>query len=237
MRTLTSIFLIILSQISAGQSSAGFFEDANTFLLEHVTAGKVDYKILIMNTADLDDLTSQISSYDLSGKDKNYRLAFYINAYNLLVIKQVTNHYPIKSPLSVSGFFDKYWHTVAGERMTLDQLEFDKIFMDNDDPRIHFALGCAGKSCPFLNDNAFTPEHIQEELDFRSQLIIDQAIYVTVDDKLKKVTVSKVFDWYKDLFIKQSGSIIKFINTYRHYKVPEDYTIEFYKYDWTLNEQ
>jgi len=121
--------------------------------------------------------------------------------------------------------------------MTLDQLEFDEIYRKSQDPRIHFALGCAAKSCPSLYDNAFTPEHVQEQLNFRSELIIDQSHYVTVDTNLKKITLSKIFDWYKDAFIEESGSILKFINEHRHYKVPEDYTIEFYKYDWALNEQ
>ena len=76
MRTFTSLFFIVLTQISIAQPGTGFFDDANPFLLEHVVTGKVDYKNLIKNTSDLDALISQISSYDLSGKDEDHQLAF-----------------------------------------------------------------------------------------------------------------------------------------------------------------
>jgi len=228
--------LSLFSVAGFSQSQFPFFNRVNNFLLENVEQGRIDYKELIKDTSTLDALISEIAQYNLDNRSEDHKLAFYINAYNVLVIKQVTNHYPIDSPLEVKGFFDRYWHTVAGERMTLDQLEFDKIFRNFKDGRIHFALGCAAKSCPFLYANAYTPEHVQEQLTFRAELIIDREDYVRVNDKEKIVWVSKVFDWYRDLFVANAGSIIKFINTYRHYKVSEDFEVRFMKYDWSLNE-
>ncbi|MEM6360586.1 MAG: DUF547 domain-containing protein, partial [Bacteroidota bacterium] len=46
--------------------------------------------------------------------------AFFVNAYNLIVIYQVAKFYPLKSPLDRSGFFDRVKHTVAGESITLN---------------------------------------------------------------------------------------------------------------------
>ncbi|MBV6644781.1 MAG: DUF547 domain-containing protein [Cyclobacteriaceae bacterium] len=229
--------LALLFQLNLlSQPEQDFFSDCNAFLLKHVHVGKVDYKSLKGDPSYLADLVAQIEQMDLTGKSENFRLAFFINTYNLLVIQQVVDFYPIQSPLDVSGFFKRRKFVIAGEQLTLDQLEFDKIFKVRDDPRVHFTLGCAAKSCPFLYDNAYTPDHIDEQLNFRTQLIIDQAIYVDIHDDHRTVELCKVFDWYQDQFLANDSSLVAFINKYRFYKVPEDYSVKFKEYDWTLND-
>lgn len=235
MKALTPLLLLLSFLCSAQQKD--YFDQVNAFLIREVSEGKINYARLKQNPNDLDLLIRQIAKYDLTGKSDNHKLAFYVNAYNLLVIKQVVDHYPIKSPFDVPGFFKETKFQVAGEFITLDQLEFDKLVGPYRDPRIHFALGCAAKSCPFLYDNAFTPEHIQEQLEFRAQLIIDRPNYVSVNQRTKTATLNKIFDWYRDQFSYNAGSLINYINRYRFYKVPADYSVVFEEYDWTLNSQ
>jgi hypothetical protein len=152
------------------------------------------------------------------------------------VIKQVVDNYPITSPFDVDGFFMKSKFKIAGEMLTLDQLEFQRLMNPYKDSRMHFALGCAAMSCPSLYDNAFRPELIEQQLDFRAKLIIDRPNYVSVNEKTKTVTLNKIFDWYGEQFSYNADSLINFINKYRHYKVPQDCKIVFQEYDWTLNE-
>ena len=64
---------------------------------------------------------------DLSSASAESKKAFYINAYNLIVIYQVSKFYPLKSPLDKSGFFDKVKHQVAGEALTLNALELKTL--------------------------------------------------------------------------------------------------------------
>lgn len=220
---------------SCQQAEDSFFEGVNIFLINNVENGRINYNALKFNDQNLSGLTEQVASMDLTDKSDDFKLAFYINAYNLLVIYQVLDKYPINSPMEVRGFFKERKFKVAGEDLTLDEIEFDRIFEPYQDPRIHFALGCAAKSCPFLYDNAFTPQHIQEQLEFRAQLIIDLPSYVDVDEKRKTVTFNKIFNWYEDQFVDNAGSLIDFVNKYRFYKVPKDYKIQFQEYDWSLN--
>ena len=78
------------------------------------------------NPEALDQLVVSIAEFYLNNQSEDYFTAFYINAYNVLVIKQVVDNYPINSPKDVTGFFDERKFTVAGEELTLDQIEFEK---------------------------------------------------------------------------------------------------------------
>lgn len=213
------------------------FDEFNQFLLDEIVFGLVDYGKLSDNPQKLNNLVNQIASYDLINKSQDHKTAFYINAYNIMVIKQITDNYPVKSPMDIAGFFKVKTFNVAGELLTLDAIEFTKLIGPTIDPRIHFALGCGARSCPFLNDNAFFPDKLQEQLDFRAGLIIDRPNYVHVDQKNEKVILNKIFDWYGDQFISNAGSLINYVNKYRFYKVPENYKVEFQEYDWSLNDR
>ncbi|WP_436515688.1 DUF547 domain-containing protein [Ekhidna sp. To15] len=236
-------FVILISLIYAVSSSAqspdstSLFDEFNDFLLEEVVFGLIDYEKLNKNPNQLDSLVFKIAIHKPQGQSQDYQTAFYINAYNILVIKQVTDNYPINSPMDVKGFFKVKTFNVAGELLTLDGIEFTKLIGPTKDPRIHFALGCGARSCPFLYDNAYYPDKLQEQLEFRSELIIDRPNYVLVDEKNEKVVLNKIFDWYSDQFISNAGSLIEYVNKYRFYKVPENYTVEFQEYDWTLNDR
>lgn len=225
-------FLIIPSVLNAQTH----FDRVNSFLLEEIVFGLVNYSELKENPVELDQLVIEIATHNLRDSSQDYKTAFYINAYNLLVIKQIRDNYPINKPLEVEGFFKKNKFTIARERLTLDEIEFTKLIGPTKDARIHFALGCGARSCPFLSDNAFTPQHVQEQLEFRAALIIDRPNYVLVDEKTKTVTLNKIFDWYAEQFAFSAGSIIKYVNKYRFYPVSEDYEVKYQEYDWTLND-
>ena len=236
------IILILLlsnhfSSIGQVKDTTSIFYRFNEFLLQEVVFGLVDYEKLKQNPRQLNQLVDEISSYDLKNVSQDHKTAFYINSYNVLVIKQITDKYPVKSPMDIEGFFNVKTFKVAGETLTLDAIEFIKLIEPTKDPRIHFALGCGARSCPFLYDNAFYPEKLQEQLDFRAQLIIDRPNYVYVDEKNEKVILNKIFDWYKDQFKTNAGSLIKYVNNYKFYKVPENYLVEFQEYDWSLNDR
>lgn len=213
-----------------------FFERADRFLKTYVKSGKVNYKSILREPALLDSLVADIATMDLSNQPASFQKAFYINAYNLLVINGVVKYYPIESPIKVVGFFNKNTHQVAGMRTTLDDLEFRYLFSIDRDLRLHFVLNCGAASCPTLYSEAITPEDVEEQLRFSTQMVMDRDDYVWVDPKTKKVRVSKIFEWYKDMFEADGQSIRNFINYNRFVSVPNDYAIEFMDYDWTLNE-
>lgn len=209
-----------------------FFTETDAFLKKYVSNGKVDYKALKAAPAEIRHLYTTIGEMDLSAADKATQTAFYINAYNLITIYAVVEKMPITSPLDVSGFFDTKKHQIAGTYMTLNDLENKKL---RPDPRVHFALVCGANGCPQLRSEAYMPATVMDQLTAATKAAMNDPNFIRVNTSTKTVAISQIFDWYKDDFIKSSGSDIAFINSYRTNKIPTDYKKEFYTYDWKLN--
>jgi Protein of unknown function, DUF547 len=232
---LPAILLLVTSlayPVSASDLPA-FFQKADAFFKKNVTRGSVNYAGI--NKAEMNSLYTAIGSMKLDGFDENFKKAFYINAYNLIVIQSILERFPVKSPMDIEGFFDKRSHTVAGESMTLNALEKEKLLIPYKDARFHFVLVCAAKSCPPLPSEAFIPDQLERQLSARTKLSLDNDQWLKVSAKAKKVEVSKIFDWYKGDFIGQS-TLLEWINKYRSSKIPKDYSVSFYEYDWSLND-
>ncbi len=104
-----------------------FTQEANSFFNMYVTDGSVDYQAIRKNIQQIESLYLTIGTMSLNNLSAVQQKSFYINAYNLIVIYWVAKHYPLKSPLDNSGFFDKVKHRVAGELMTLNILEIKKL--------------------------------------------------------------------------------------------------------------
>ena len=69
------------------------------FLEKHVKNGKVDYKTLKNNFIEIDQLYQSLAGVNVNNLSKDEKMAFYINAYNIIVIRQITDYYPLKSAL------------------------------------------------------------------------------------------------------------------------------------------
>ena len=95
------------SSLSAGTS---------TFLAKYVNAeGNVNYAAIKRNPVELKALLRRVETFDAAAAKPAEREAFYLNAYNLLVIGEVVTRYPLESVQKVPGFFDKNLVSVAGE--------------------------------------------------------------------------------------------------------------------------
>ncbi len=56
-----------------------------------------------------------------AGWSRNAQFAFYLNAYNAIVLGAVVERWPgISSVLKVKGFFDRLKYPVAGRKLTLN---------------------------------------------------------------------------------------------------------------------
>ncbi len=221
--------------MSNAQSLDKFFNDTDKFLKQYVVDGNVKYKAIKDNDGDLEALYGQISKVDLSGASAGEEKAFYINTYNILVIYQIVERYPIKGPLTVSTFFNGIKHNVAGKKLTLDGLEKQTLYKKYPDPRIHFAVVCAALGCPQLGNFAFKPATLESQLDERTKTALNREYFVRLEAGKNKVQVSKIFEWYKPHFTEE-GSVLDFINEYRTQAIPNNYKLGFYEYDWNLNE-
>lgn len=209
-----------------------FFLATDNFLQLYVKKGMVDYEGIRNEKEKIRKLSDMIASADLNGKGKSVKTAFYINAYNILTIRNVVENMPISSPLDVKGFFDTRKFTVAGKELTLNEIENNYL---RPDPRVHFVLVCAAKGCPTLMSSAYRPGNIQEMLDRQTRKALNDPDFIRV--KGDKIQVSEIFKWYAEDFKQHSGSVKAYIESHRDTPLPEGAEVGYYTYDWNLNKQ
>lgn len=231
------IFFSAFVPAQAEDDLSSFFKSADAFLKKYVSNGSVSYAKIKQNLPEAEVLYKQIGSIILAGVSDDMQKAFYINAYNIVVIYWVAKHYPLKSPLDNSGFFDKIKHTIAGEEMTLNSLEIKKLLLTYKDARFHFALACAAKSCPPLASFAYLPTTLDKQLNERTTAALNNPNWLKVNSAEKKVELSKIFEWYKKDFTAAGKTEIEWINQYRKEKISTSFSVGFYEYNWALNEK
>lgn len=207
----------------------------NQFLSGCVIDGRVDYPSIQAQRGDLDGILNVLESFDLSALSDDGEKAFWINAYNMLVIKSVVNHYPVQSPLDLPGFFDKTRHAVAGETVTLDEIEKTKLLAAFEDARIHFVLVCAAVSCPPISNKAFDAADLEADLEAKTRQVINDDRFVKNETLKKEIVLSEIFKWFETDFTAAGHSLIEFINQYRRDVIPDDLVIRFNAYNWSLN--
>ena len=227
------ILFISTFQVSFGQQIDTFFVKADEFFKKNVTNGLVNYEAIKMEPKALNELIDLASSITVSKSQKDNFQAFYINAYNLSVIKGIVDHYPVKSPLDIKGFFDKTNFIIGGAKTTLNNLE-NNILRKNfpSEGRFHFVLVCAGLGCPPIISEAYTPLNLEKQLQRQTIKALNDPGFIRV--KGKKVQISQIFEWYKEDFIK-NGTEIDYINQFRQEKITSNAKISYYPYDWSLN--
>lgn len=221
---------IALSQISAYTK---FEETANIFLSTYVSNGFVDYENVQLSELELDDLINQIELLDLSDLSESQRLAFYINAYNLLVIAGIVEKYPITSVKEIGGFFDRKKHKVAGENLSLNTIEKDILLKKYNDPRYHFALICGAIDCPRIRSEAIMAASLDAQLEDWTRRSLNDPLFVKREND--KVGISEIFKWYIDDFKGSKSGVLEFINKYVDEPLVKS-NVSYYNYNWTLND-
>ncbi len=229
------IVLIILFFNSI--SSASFYDDLDLFYSKYVINGQVKYEEIMNDKSLLNSIAAGISG-SLPGKNEapDIKKAYWINVYNFLVIKSVIDSMPVKSPLKVKGFFTEPLHTIGGNKYSLDQVEKEILFKLDGDPRLHFVLVCAAKSCPELQPYAYRADSLDSLLEERTYAVINDSRYVEYDEAGNTLRLNSIFKWYIKDFERSGGSLIGYLNGYLVNKFPENAKIEYMVYDWNLNQ-
>lgn len=220
---------------SNAQSTSEFFSKTDAFLNAYVKNGRVDYKTIKANPVELNALVEMAKGISVSKDSAKEYQAFWINGYNILVIKGIVDNYPLKSPLAVGGFFDKTKYDIGGTNITLNDIEnklLRKIFPS--EPRFHFVLVCGGLGCPPIIGQAYMPTTLDAQLERQTILALNDPAFIQVNKN--KAKVSQIFEWYKGDFTQNGQSLVDFINKYKTEKLPEKTKVSYYSYDWTLNE-
>jgi hypothetical protein len=202
--------------------------------------GQVDYGAWASSREDMASLEQYVEAIGrarVEGKSEASRLAFYINAYNALVLRAVLKRWPVETVMKVDGFFTAEKHRVANEEMTLDDLEHNKVIrVQFSEPRIHFVLVCAAKSCPRLLQSALTEGNLEAQLEAATREFIPGA----TRRRGNQLVTSQLFNWFARDFVANAGSVAAYLARYLDAETGQllldgKLTIDFSEYDWSIN--
>src|SRR6266550_6289574 len=208
------IFLIVVPLLIApvrGQETLGDAARRKTFdqLLDlYVRNGDVYYRALRSDRAKLDGYINLLATASVAKGSRQEQIAFWLNAYNALVLRTVIDHYPIqarssqypaKSVRQIPGAFERLPHRVAGRTLTLDQIE-KEVLPEFRDPRVYFALGRGAAGSGRLRSEAFLPARIEEQLADVASECVTRAQCLSIDREAGKVNASSIFSWRESEF-------------------------------------
>ena len=235
-KALYTLVILCAPVLLFAQSDAkDFIKAADAFFKKHVNDGKVTYELIHQDRSELNALNATLSKLNVDGMEGNTRKAVLINAYNLCVITNVVDNYPISSPMDVTGFFDRIKHDIGGNAWTLDHLENKVLRPETKDARLHFVLVCGALGCPPIVEFAYNPEMLDEQMDKQTRKALNDNFFIRTDSRTNKVFISEIFKWYEGDFKQDYPDVLSYINNYRDVKIPSEYQVGHYNYDWKLN--
>ncbi len=212
--------------------------------------GMVDYKILRRKRLELKSLLHEFDNLDPNeyrtwpNEDK---IAFWLNAYNIQMLKIITDNYPIKSSrilrlypgwgpnsiLHIKGIWTNYKFLVMDEEFTLSEIDRRFFRKEFDDPRIFFAISRASLSGPPLRNEPYYGHKLNEQLDDQARRFLSSPLAFRTDKEKQRVYLSSLFQsssYGKEFFSKfaidkkfkdqepTTRAVLNFITNY----VPDD---------------
>lgn len=166
--------------------------------------------------------------------------AFWINAYNAVILSGILQGYTAESLLGRKRLFSWFTVKAAGQDRTPDEIEHQILRKKFHDPRIHFTIVCASSSCPKLRREAYVAARLESQLDEATRAFVNDPARNRFE--AQHVALSKIFQWFAEDFIKNAGSVVAFVRRF----VPKekqamltlaDNDLRYVDYDWTLNAQ
>ncbi len=226
----TILIFVLISSSLLGQVS---HQEWNMLLSKHVSkAGQVNYVGFSAERVKLDAYLGKLASNHPANQSKNIEMAYWINAYNAFTVKLIVDNYPLNSIKDLDDPWNRKFIVIQGKKYSLNDIEHEILRKKFNDPRIHFALNCASYSCPILQNHAFFPDKLNQQLDNAArQFINDPKRNILKEDYLQ---LSALFDWYKEDFT-QNGSLVDYVKKYANKPIDQNAKVTFLEYDWRLN--
>ncbi|WP_371397009.1 DUF547 domain-containing protein [Fretibacter rubidus] len=191
-------------------------------------------------TAYIDYLAGQTPST----MDAPQATAYWANLYNALTVDVVIDNYPVKSIKDIkSGLFTpgpwkKKLVTVEGKKLTLDDIEHGILRVKYPSPLIHYMVNCASIGCPNLKDGLWTADTLEADREAAARDFINAPNGVTI--KGDKLTVSSIYNWFKEDFGTTDDNILAHLSDYAGNElkaaIEGGASIARDDYNWSLND-
>jgi len=214
--------------------------------------GNVAYAQWKQSTQDVQALDSYLATLSSANPraraSKEATLAFWINAYNAVTVRGILRHYPTTSirnhtaKLVGYNIWDDLLLTVGGQGYSLNQMEHE-ILRKMGEPRIHFAIVCASRSCPRLLNEAYTATKLNDQLTTNTKAFFAQPGNFRYNAGRRQFQLSSILKWFGSDFgdsqAAQLRAIAPYLPTREAYDaaVANSVSISYLDYDWGLNDQ
>lgn len=196
--------------------------------------------------AKLDAYLDGLQGMDPRAFSRAEQKAYWINFYNALTVKVVTDAYPVDSIrqihegwIPLTGPWGDVHASVAGQELTLDNIEHGILRPIWNDERIHYAVNCAAIGCPNLAAEAYTAANMEDLLNYGAREYVNHARGVDVVDE-DFIVVSSIYDWWAlDFGDSEEGvlaHLVKYADDGLAAKLEGFAGAVDYEYDWDLNQ-
>ncbi|RKH12688.1 DUF547 domain-containing protein [Corallococcus sp. CA053C] len=183
-------------------------------------SGDVDFAGLLKDRAGLDRFVASLASVSPHNRPELFPtpedgLAYWINAYNALVLQHLVERYP--DGVAAAWFGSFYWgHAwpVGGERLTLWALEQRILFGEYADPRVHFALFRGTRGGPRLDGAPYQPDFLDAQLNDASRRFMGDKRHVRLEGTT--VHLASLFKTRREDFLAalpegRGGNVLQFV--------------------------
>jgi hypothetical protein len=236
----------------------------DTLLDLYVRDGYVYYRALKSDRAKLDGYVSGLATANVAALPREAQLAFWLNAYDALVLRTVIDRYPIQgrsaaypqhSIRQIPGAFEELPHRVAGRSLTLDDIE-KKVLPEFHDPRVYLALGRGAVGSGRLRSEAFDPARIEAQLTQVASECASRPVCLQIERTTNKVLATPIFSWreqeFSAAYAGSAGAVfasrspieravlsfveLRLLPAERQFLNQNSFQVSFLPFDWNLND-
>jgi Protein of unknown function, DUF547 len=257
-------FFLCVFPFGACAATALDYASWDAFLKKNVNEkGEVDYRRIKSDPKELNDFLetlTQAGGGDMKAWPREEALAFWLNAYHAAMIKLVVEHYPVTSVQRIPSFWDVTAFRIGKIKAKQTQFSLNRIRLGSlmsiyRDEKIHLALSTASRSGPAMMREAFTGPKVEGQLFLLTRKFVSDPRCVDVVPGRKKIKISRIFKWYASDFKLDFGaleprgkltasenSVVSFLAYYLEDETKDEYLqnaqykIDYFPYDWTLND-
>lgn len=254
---------------AASQPAAGgdaLHKPLDEILDVYVRDGRVYYRALRSERGRLDRYIASLNvpAASYAAWPREEQLAFWINAYNVFVLKTVIDAYPVRGRSSsyppgsvrqIPGAFEQVRHRAAGRAVTLDEIE-KAILAEFKEPRVYLALGRGALGSGRLRSEAYAGGRIAAQLDAVQREFVAEQAMLKIDQPAGQLTVTPIVSWHEAEFVAAydkgaegpfaqrspiERAIVAFIAPHllpleKAFVQKNEFRVTYHAFDWRLND-
>jgi hypothetical protein len=230
----------------------------------NVRDGLVYYRALKGERGRLDRYIASLNvpAGTYEGWSKAQQMAFWVNAYNAVILQTVINNYPIRTRSSsypagsirqIPGY-EQATFRAAGRGVTLEQIE-KTILPTFKEPRLYLTLGRGAVGSGRLRSEAYTGDRLDKQLaDVQHEFVTDRQM-LRIDRLTGQMAVTPIISWREREFVAAydqgdptfaqrspiERAILAFIKPgllplEKEFVQQNTFKIVFHEFDWRLND-